>query len=186
VSHASYLFIGILYGLNASGLRDPPCFLSCFSWAVTQCRKSENLDPCILYVLECDISFLVVSAFAVWYVILVLELIWYVLEFYYRFVIPFFYYYYQLLVYVVLLTEVYCVYEGVSRLVGHLVASSRIIVSNMFGRVLVVNLYIIARYFIDVELLYSVHLPACIGWTEDFQNTVYCPSGMPLFQEVHF
>ena len=84
------------------------------------------------------------------------------------------------------LTEVYRVYEGVSRVVGRLVASSRITVKYgvWFGRVLVVYLYTIACYFIDVELLYSVHLSAFIGWMEDFRNIVYWPNGMPLLQEV--
>ena len=65
VSHTSfpvYLYIACL--IWSSGLRDPLCVLSCFNWAVTQCRESENLDLCVLYILKCNISFFfwVVSA----------------------------------------------------------------------------------------------------------------------------
>ena len=54
-SYPIYSYIACL--IWSSGLRDPLCVLSCFNWAVTQCRESENLDLCILYVLKCNIYF---------------------------------------------------------------------------------------------------------------------------------
>ena len=51
-----YLFVYYLSDLKLR-ICDPLCVLSCFYWAVTQCRESENLDLCILYILKCNISF---------------------------------------------------------------------------------------------------------------------------------
>jgi hypothetical protein len=58
VSHTSYLtYLCVICLIRSSGLCDPLCVLSCFYWTVPQCRESENLDLCILYVLKCNISF---------------------------------------------------------------------------------------------------------------------------------
>ena len=76
VSHTSfpiYLYIACL--IWSSGLLDPLCVLSRFYWAVTQCRKSENLDLCILYVLKRNVSFFGLhQPFVQWYV----SAVWYI------------------------------------------------------------------------------------------------------------